>query len=144
MKVIDQTLLEKVIIERSRTSHKGDYGRLLLLGGTYPYGGAIIMAALAAVKSGAGLVTVGTDRGNISALHSHLPEAMAFSLQDQQLLKEQLEKAEVVLLGPGLRDDTFGENLVKQVFASLKKNQILIVEPSLLGQVCHFRLTSLS
>ena len=55
MKVIDQTLLEKVIIERSRTSHKGDYGRLLLLGGTYPYGGAIIMATLAAVKSGAGL-----------------------------------------------------------------------------------------
>ena len=144
MKVIEQELLEKVIIERSRTSHKGDYGRLLLLGGTYPYGGAIIMAALAAVKSGAGLVTVGTDRENIPALHNHLPEAMAFSLQDQQLLKEQLEKAEVVLVGPGLRDDAFGENLVKQVFASLKKNQILIVEPSLLGQVCHFRLTSLS
>ena len=128
MKVIDQTLLEKVIIKRSRTSHKGDYGRLLLLGGTYPYGGAIIMAALAAVKSGAGLVTVGTDRENIPALHSYLPEAMAFSLQDQQLLKEQLEKAEVILLGSGLRDDTFGENLVKQVFASLKQNQILIVD----------------
>lgn len=128
MKVIDQTLLEKVIIERSRTSHKGDYGRLLLLGGTYPYGGAIIMAALAAVKSGAGLVTVGTDRENIPALHSHLPEAMAFSLQDKQLLKEQLEKAEVVLLGPGLGDDAFGEDLVKQVFASLKQNQILIVD----------------
>lgn len=113
MKVINQTLLEKVIIERSRSSHKGDYGRLLLLGGTYPYGGAIIMAALAAVKSGAGLVTVGTDRENIPALHSYLPESMAFSLQDQQLLKEQLEKAEVVLLGPGLRDDASGENLVK-------------------------------
>ncbi|MDU6317451.1 MAG: NAD(P)H-hydrate dehydratase, partial [Streptococcus mitis] len=128
MKVIDQALLEKVIIERSCTSHKGDYGRLLLLGGTYPYGGAIIMAALAAVKSGAGLVTVGTDRENIPALHSHLPEAMAFTLQDQQLLKEQLEKAEVVLLGPGLRDDAFGEDLVKQVFAGLKQNQILIVD----------------
>ena len=128
MKVIDQALLEKVIIERSRTSHKGDYGRLLLLGGTYPYGGAIIMAALAAVKSGAGLVTVGTDRENIPALHSHLPEAMAFSLQDKQLLKEQLEKAEVVLLGPGLGDNTFGEDLVKEVFATLRQNQILIVD----------------
>ena len=128
MKVIDQALLEKVIIERSCTSHKGDYGRLLLLGGTYPYGGAIIMAALAAVKSGAGLVTVGTDRENIPALHSHLPEAMAFALQDQQLLKEQLEKAEVVLLGPGLGDDAFGEDLVKRVFAKLRQNQILIVD----------------
>ena len=128
MKVIDQALLEKVIIERSCISHKGDYGRLLLLGGTYPYGGAIIMTALAAVKSGAGLVTVGTDRENISALHSHLPEAMAFALQDQQLLKEQLEKAEVVLLGPGLGDDAFGEDLVKRVFAKLRQNQILIVD----------------
>ena len=128
MKVIDQALLEKVIIERSCTSHKGDYGRLLLLGGTYPYGGAIIMATLAAVKSGAGLVTVGTDRENIPALHSHLPEAMAFALQDQQLLKEQLDKAEVVLLGPGLGDNAFGEDLVKQVFTSLKQNQILIVD----------------
>ena len=128
MRVIEQALLEKVIIERPRSSHKGDYGRLLLLGGTYPYGGAIIMAALAAVKSGAGLVTVGTDRENIPALHSHLPEAMAFSLQDQQLLKEQIEKAEIVLLGPGLRDDTFGEDLIKQVFANLNQNQILIVD----------------
>lgn len=141
MKVIDQALLEKVIIERSRTSHKGDYGRLLLLGGTYPYGGAIIMAALAAVKSGAGLVTVGTDRENILALHSHLPEAMAFSLQDQQLLKEQLERAEVVLLGPGLRDDTFGEELVKQVFASLRQNQILIADGGALGILAKAHLT---
>ena len=141
MKVIDQTLLEKVIIERSRTSHKGDYGRLLLLGGTYPYGGAIIMAALAAVKSGAGLVTVGTDKENIPALHSHLPEAMAFSLQDQQLLKEQLEKAEVVLLGPGLREDAFGEEIIKRVCDSLRKDQILIADGGALGILAKAHLT---
>ena len=133
MKVIDQALLERVIIERPCHSHKGDYGRLFLLGGTYPYGGAIIMSAIAAVKSGAGLVTVGTDKENLSALHSHLPEAMAFSLQDQQLLKEQLEKAEVVLLGPGLREDAFGEELVKRVCDSLRKDQILIVDGGALG-----------
>ena len=133
MKVIDQALLEKVIVERPRHSHKGDYGRLLLLGGTYPYGGAIIMSAIAAVKSGAGLVTVGTDKENIPALHSHLPEAMAFSLQDQQLLKEQLEKAEVILLGPGLREDAFGEELVKWVFNNLRSDQILIADGGALG-----------
>ena len=140
MKVIDQTLLEKVIIERSRHSHKGDYGRLLLLGGTYPYGGAIIMAALAAVKSGAGLVTVGTDRENIPALHSHLPEAMAFSLKDKALLKEQIGKAEVVLLGPGLREDAFGEELVKRVFDSLRKDQILIADGGALGILANGQL----
>ena len=141
MKVIDQALLEKVIIERSRHSHKGDYGRLLLLGGTYPYGGAIIMSAIAAVKSGAGLVTVGTDKENIPALHSHLPEAMAFSLQDQQLLKEQLEKAEVILIGPGLREDAFGEELVKRVCDSLRKDQILIADGGALGILAKAHLT---
>ena len=133
MKVIDQTLVEKVIVERTRHSHKGDYGRLLLIGGTYPYGGAIIMAALGAVRSGAGLVTVATDKENISALHSRLPEAMAFGLDDKELLEQQLKKSEVVLLGPGLREDAFGEELVKQVFNSLRKDQLLIIDGGALG-----------
>lgn len=128
MKVIDQTLLEKVIVERSRNSHKGDYGRLLLIGGTYPYGGAIIMAALGAVRSGAGLVTVATDKENISALHSRLPEAMAFGLDDKELLEQQLEKANVVLVGPGLVDDERGEQLLQIVFDHLDQDQTLILD----------------
>lgn len=128
MKVIDQTLLEKVIVERSRNSHKGDYGRLLLIGGTYPYGGAIIMAALGAVRSGAGLVTVATDKENISALHSRLPEAMAFGLDDKELLEQQLEKANVVLVGPGLVDNERGEQLLQTVFDHLDQDQPLILD----------------
>ena len=128
MKEIDQALLKKVIIERSRSSYKGDYGRLLLIGGTYPYGGAIIMAALGAVKSGAGLVTVATDKENIPALHSHLPEAMAFDLGDKQLLEQQLQKANIVLLGPGLVDDERGEELLQTVFYHLDQYQILILD----------------
>ena len=128
MKVIDQALLKKVIIERPRSSHKGDYGRLLLIGGTYPYGGAIIMAALGAVRSGAGLVTVATDKENILALHSHLPEAMAFDLGDKQLLEQQLQKANIVLVGPGLVDDDRGEELLQTVFDHLDQDQTLILD----------------
>ncbi len=57
-----QELCRKVIQARPRNSHKGSYGRVLLIGGLYPYGGAIIMAALATVNSGAGLVTVATEK----------------------------------------------------------------------------------
>ena len=128
MKAIDKTLLKKVIIERPRSSHKGDYGRLLLIGGTYPYGGAIIMAALGAVRSGAGLVTVATNKENISALHSHLLEAMAFDLGDKQLLEQQLQKASVVLVGPGLVDDERGEELLQTVFDHLDQDQTLILD----------------
>ena len=128
MKVIDQALLKKVIIERPRSSHKGDYGRLLLIGGTYPYGGAIIMAALAAVHSGAGLVTVATDRENIPSLHSQLPEAMAFAVTDQELLAEQIAKVGVILLGPGLNANELGGHLVELVFERVQPHQVLILD----------------
>ena len=125
---VDQTLLQQVIVSRQSDSYKGDYGRLLLIGGTYPYGGAIVMAALAAVQSGAGLVTVATDRENIPALHSQLPEAMAFAVTDQELLVEQIAKAGVILLGPGLKDNDLGTHLVELVFDKVQPHQVLILD----------------
>lgn len=125
---VDQTLLQQVILSRHSDSYKGDYGRLLLIGGTYPYGGAIIMVALAAVHSGAGLVTVATDRENILALHSQLPEAMAFAVTDQELLVEQIAKAGVILLGPGLNANELGVHLVELVFERVQPHQVLILD----------------
>ena len=125
---VDQTLLQQVILSRQSDSYKGDYGRLLLIGGTYPYGGAIIMAALAAVHSGAGLVTVATDRENIPALHSQLPEAMAFAVTDQELLAEQIAKAGVILLGPGLNANELGAHLVELVCERVQSHQVLILD----------------
>ncbi|MBP2622701.1 NAD(P)H-hydrate dehydratase [Streptococcus oricebi] len=126
--LVDKKILNEVIEERSKDSHKGNYGRLLLIGGTYPYGGAIIMAALAAVHSGAGLVTVATDRDNIPALHSHLPEAMAFDVKDKDRLKEQLAKVDIILLGPGLAEDDLGLELLETVLGQVKEQQILILD----------------
>ncbi len=125
---VNQTLLQQVILSRQSDSYKGDYGRLLLIGGTYPYGGAIIMAALAAVHSGAGLVTVATDRENIPALHSQLPEAMAFAVTDQELLAKQIAKAGVILLGPGLNANELGVHLVELVFERVQPHQVLILD----------------
>jgi len=101
---------------------------------------AIIMAALGAVKSGAGLVTVATDKENISALHSHLPEAMAFDLGDKQLLEQQLQKASVALVGPGLVDDERGEELLQTVFHHLKQEQTLILDGGALSILAKTRM----
>jgi len=128
MKIVSDNLLKKVIINRPPESHKGDYGRLLLIGGTYPYGGAIIMAALAAVGSGAGLVTVATERENISALHAHLPEAMAFDLREQERLMEQIRKASVILIGPGLAETPLEKSVLQLVLNLVDKRQILIMD----------------
>ena len=123
-----ENILKRVIRERPLDSHKGDYGRLLLIGGTYPYGGAIIMAALAAVNSGAGLVTVATDRDNIVPLHSHLPEAMAFDLEEQDRLTEQLAKSDLVLVGPGLAENQLGLDILQSVVQTVAEQQILIMD----------------
>ena len=123
-----ENVLKRVIRERPLDSHKGDYGRLLLIGGTYPYGGAIIMAALAAVNSGAGLVTVATDRENIAPLHSHLPEAMAFDIEEQDRLTEQLAESDLVLIGPGLAENQLGLDILQSVVQTVAEQQILIVD----------------
>jgi NAD(P)H-hydrate repair Nnr-like enzyme with NAD(P)H-hydrate dehydratase domain len=73
MHKLTQEILKQTITKRANTTHKGDYGRILIIGGTEQYGGAIIMNALAAVNSGAGLVTVATHPSNFSASTATCP-----------------------------------------------------------------------
>ena len=128
MRTVQKDEIQRVIIKREAKSYKDDFGRLLLIGGTYPYGGAIIMAALAAVHSGAGLVTVATDPDNLTALHSHLPEAMGFDLADQDLLREQIQKASVVLIGPGLKESHESQAVLQMIFEQVSSQQVLILD----------------
>lgn len=128
MKVVDYTLLKKVIQPRALNGHKGEYGRLLLIGGTYPFGGAIIMAAMAAIYSGAGLVTVATDKENIPSLHAQLPEAMAFDIRDEKLLKEQIQKADVLLIGPGLAENPLEKATLQLVINLVSERQVFIMD----------------
>ncbi|MBM7643681.1 NAD(P)H-hydrate dehydratase [Streptococcus loxodontisalivarius] len=131
--MLDFQLIKSVIKPRQTDSHKGTYGRVLLIGGLYPYGGAIIMSALACVNSGAGLVTVATDSANIAALHSHLPEAMAFDMADSDLLTENLAKADVVLIGPGLSENSRAQATFDFVLDHLETSCRLIIDGSALN-----------
>lgn len=140
---IDEQKIRQVIQARKRQSHKGSYGRVLLIGGLYPYGGAIIMAALATVNSGAGLVTVATDRDNITALHSHLPEAMAFDVREEKRLLEAILAADVVLIGPGLGEDQVAQKSFDMTLAQLTKHQTLIVDGSALNLLAQKALVDL-
>lgn len=128
MRTVQKEVIRQVIVKREARAYKGDFGRLLLIGGTYPYGGAIIMAAIAAVHSGAGLVTVATDPDNLTALHSHLPEAMGFDLADRDLLREQIQKASVILVGPGLKESNENQGVLQMIFEQVSRQQVLILD----------------
>lgn len=60
MTEISEDILKKVIKERESDTHKGDYGRVLLIGGSENYGGAIIMSTEGAINAGTGLTAVAT------------------------------------------------------------------------------------
>lgn len=131
--IIDESLAKQIIQPRPLDSHKGTFGRALLIGGNYPYGGAIIMAALACVNSGAGLVTVATHKDNITVLHSHLPEAMAFDMTERNRLSEQVRAADVVLIGPGLAEDDLAKKTFDLVWQTVTAEQTLVIDGSALN-----------
>ena len=135
MHKLTQEILEQTITKRANATHKGDYGQILIIGGTEQYGGAVIMNALAAVNSGSGLVTVATHHSNFTALHSHLPEAMVTDYT--QDLTAFITKADVVLIGSGL-----GEQLaiLTATLYSVRSDQILILDGSALTLLAEHKL----
>jgi NAD(P)H-hydrate epimerase len=68
---------------REEDTHKGDYGRLLVVGGSAGKSGAPAMAGEAALRAGAGLVTVAAPAGVVSTIAAHMPELMSHSLEDE-------------------------------------------------------------
>ena len=98
---ITEEILYKVIKNRQSDSYKSKYGRILLIGGSENYGGAIIMSTEGAINSGAGLTAVATHSINLSALHSRDPEAMFIDWKDNNL-GNLIKKMDVIVCGPGL------------------------------------------
>ena len=126
-------ILHEVIQKRPTATNKTNFGKLLLIGGNQQYGGAILMAASAAVNSGAGLVTVATHADNITALHVRNPEAMALDWSDQGAVLDHVRKSSVVLIGPGLGNSDAAVELLRSTMRAMRENQALILDASALG-----------
>ncbi|WP_304163778.1 bifunctional ADP-dependent NAD(P)H-hydrate dehydratase/NAD(P)H-hydrate epimerase [Lonsdalea britannica] len=93
-------------------AHKGDNGRLLIVGGDAGTGGAIFMAGESALRAGAGLVRVLTHREYLAALLVSRPELMVQEL-NTATLRQGLEWADVVVIGPGLGQGEWGKNALR-------------------------------
>lgn len=99
---------------RPRDSHKGDYGKLLILGGCVGYTGAVCMCASAAVRSGAGLVSVGVPRDIYPIVAVKLDEAMTFPLNPPDVY-QRLSASDVCVIGPGMGRDQTVQQFVRDV-----------------------------
>ncbi|WP_196803043.1 NAD(P)H-hydrate dehydratase [Butyrivibrio sp. MC2013] len=106
---------------RNPAGNKGSFGKVLIAAGNAKVSGACLLSAAAALKSGAGMVKVFTDRANIDAVKKYLPEAM-FNCPDEDNIEEELLSdiawADSMVVGPGIGTDKWGRSVMSAVLMS--------------------------
>ncbi|MDR6714173.1 ADP-dependent NAD(P)H-hydrate dehydratase [Pseudomonas hunanensis] len=100
---------------RRADAHKGDFGHVLVVGGDLGTGGAVLLSAEAALRCGAGLVSVATRPEHVSAALTRLPETMCLGVTSANQLMALLERASVLVVGPGLGQAAWGRSLLSAV-----------------------------
>jgi NAD(P)H-hydrate epimerase len=108
------------LVPRKRTSHKGDFGRVLVIGGDHGMGGAVRLAAEGALRAGAGYVVVATRAEHVNQINVARPEIMVHGITSSSQLLPLLQAATVIVIGPGLGLKTWGRSLFKLAIAARK------------------------
>ena len=120
------SIVEKFIPPRAQNSRKGDNGKILILGGSYVYHGAPILASLAALRCGTDLVYTAVPKINSQATRAASPNLIVIPLADQKLTRGAAKK----LLGQtpvGLDSAAIGMGLAVQ-----ERNSLLLLIKTLL------------
>lgn len=105
--------VQEALPPRHTAAHKGDFGRVLLVGGGAGMPGAALLAGSAALRSGAGLVKVACHPGN-EHIVANRPELMCHALSGPRSLAPLLQWCDVLAIGPGLGRDNWAQELFEQ------------------------------
>lgn len=126
-----------LLAPRPRDSNKGMYGHVLLIGGALGKAGAAAMAAMSALRSGAGLVTVATAKSVLATVAGFHPELMTEPLEETEIgsialesftsgkLDELADKKTVLAIGPGISRHPQTSELVRKAVAKYKTPIVL-------------------
>ena len=118
MRRIDEHLIAECLPPRPRTAHKGDFGHVLIVGGGPGMPGAALLAGEAALRSGAGRVSLATHPEHAAIIAARRPELMPHAVGDADELADLLERADVIAFGPGLGQSDWARGLFERVSAS--------------------------
>jgi ADP-dependent NAD(P)H-hydrate dehydratase / NAD(P)H-hydrate epimerase len=110
---------------RPRDWHKGLSGHVLIIGGDVGFSGAPRMAAEAALRVGAGLVSVATRPENAVTMNATCPEIMCHGVNNAKELLALIEKADILVVGPGLGQSAWADMLFT---CACEQKQPLIVD----------------
>lgn len=114
---------------RKKNSHKGDYGHVLIIGGGPGMPGAISLAAKAAMRTGAGSVSVATWPEHAKGALPLIPEAMVWGVKNEKELQHLLARATVCVVGPGLGDSDWA---VSMFVAAITSQLPMVIDASAL------------
>ncbi len=124
---------------RPRDAHKGMFGHVLVLGGDLGMPGSVRLSAEGALRVGAGCVTVGTRALHIAPVVCGRPELMCYGLEKSfgPVLKVLIERASVVVLGPGLGQSDWSTRCFD---AAIKAPCALVIDADGLNALSHQQL----
>ena len=121
---------------REPDAHKGDFGHILVIGGSVGKAGAAAMAGMAALHSGAGLVTVACPKSIQPTVASFVPEIMTEALPETEAgtlasmaldrIEKLVQNKDVVVLGPGLSRNQETDELVHRLLPKLAETRLVV------------------
>ena len=126
-----------LLTPRKRSSHKGDFGHVLIVGGNFGMSGAVRLAGEAALRSGAGLVSIATRQDHAAMISSSRPELMCHGIETGEALKDLSSRASVIAIGPGLGQDEWAQELLAMAVA---RNLPLIVDADALNLLAQIEM----
>ena len=128
--------LNLVFPPRDPAAHKGDFGHILVIGGSVGKAGAAAMAGIAALRAGAGLVTVACPKSVLETIASFAPELMteplpetaegSIALAAMNRLEQLAKGKRVVVLGPGLSGNPETAQMVRQLLPVLRETSVVL------------------
>ena len=116
--------------KRDKDSHKGIFGHVLVIGGDVGMSGAARLACEAALRTGAGLVSLATRYAHASVISSVRPEIMSYPAERESEILFLLDKASVIAIGPGLGQSEWAATLLA---TALNSEKALVVDADALN-----------
>lgn len=115
---IDDDTIRTLLAPRKRDAHKGDFGHVLIVGGGPGMSGAVRLCGEAALRTGAGLVSVATHPSHHAMIASGRPELMCQAVESADDLAPLLARATVIAIGPGLGTGEWSQSMFAAVMQS--------------------------
>ena len=110
----------RALPRRARSAHKGDFGRVLIVGGAEGMPGAARLAGEACLRVGAGWVSVAVAPQNVPAVSAGRPELICVPLAEPQALREPARSVDVIAIGPGLGRSEWARGALQVALAAGK------------------------